>query len=81
MALSRHHHEPLAARDPGVEEVALEEEEVLHGQGDDHRGEFRPLALVDADGVGGLDLVELVELVDRWASVELDAHLALVPVD
>ena len=54
---------------------------MLHGQGDDHRREFGPLALVDANGVGGLDLVEFVELVDRRASIELDAHLTLVPVD
>ena len=39
-ALTCHHDEPLAARDPSVEEIALEKEEVLHGQRDDHRGEF-----------------------------------------
>ena len=36
---------------------------------------------MDADGIGRLDLVQLVELVNRPAPVEIDRHLPLFRVD
>ena len=54
---------------------------MLHGQRDDHRGKFRTLALVDADGVGRFHLVEFAELVNHPASVEFDPDLARIRVD
>ena len=51
LLLADEHDQLLAPRDPGIDQVALQEQVVLHGQRNDYGREFRALRLVDRDRV------------------------------
>jgi len=72
--LADHDHEFAASGDGGVEEVSLEQDVLLDGEGDDDGWELGALGLVHGHGVGGDDLVEFAEVVDHRASIEVDGE-------
>src|SRR5271157_5123843 len=53
LLLTDENQEPLAARNPGVEQISLQHRVVLGEDRDDHGGIFSALALVDGGGIGG----------------------------
>ena len=53
----------LGAGYAGVDEVALEHDEVFHRHGHDHHRKFRALALVDCHGVGQRQFIEFRHIV------------------
>ena len=81
LGLADQDHEAFPAGDAGVNQVPLQQQEVLHRQRDDHRGELRALGLVDGDGVGQRDFVQFPKIVNDLALVELHPHLPLEGVD
>ena len=52
LSLPDQHEQPLAPRDPRVNQVALQQHVVLRGQRNHHRRELRSLRLVDCDRIG-----------------------------
>ena len=52
LSLPDQHEQPLAPRDPRVNQVALQQHVVLRGQRNYHRRELRSLRLVDCDRIG-----------------------------
>jgi len=76
LTLTRHD-ELFAPRDAGVNEVALQQQVLLHRQRREDCGEFGSLRLVDRDAVGQRDLVEFAEIVKNLALIEPDRHLAV----
>lgn len=62
----------FAASHACVEEVALEEDILLHRDGEDDGRKFRALAFVDADGVGEREFVHFPEVVSDFLGVEAD---------
>ena len=64
--------EAFGAGDGGVEDVALEHEVVLGGDGQDERGVFAALGFVDGDGVGEAEVVEVVEINEVYAVEEVN---------
>ena len=52
LLLADENHQPLAARDAGIEEISLQHGVVLGQDRDDHGGIFGALALVDGGGIG-----------------------------
>jgi hypothetical protein len=81
LLLADQYHQPLAARDGGVEQVTLQHGVMLRQQRNDHRRIFRALALVDGHGVGRHQGVQLAEGVDNGTSVETGGELAVVGAD
>jgi hypothetical protein len=73
--------ELLASGDGGVEEVALEQEVMLHGEGNDDGGEFGALGFVDGDGIGEREFVEFAEGVGDIALIEADDDLLIDGID
>src|ERR1035437_9082691 len=57
------HEQPLAPRDPRVDQVALEQHVVLRGKRYHDRRELRSLRLVDRDRVSQRNLVQFPEVV------------------
>src|ERR1035437_8991865 len=55
--------QPLAPRDPRVDQVALQQHVVLRGERDYHCRELRSLRLVDRDRVSQRNLVQFSEVV------------------
>ena len=76
--LADEHHQPLAARHAGVEEVPLQHGVVLGHERDDHAWILGALALVDRRGVGGHQRVQLAEPVRDGAAVEVRQQLVHV---
>ena len=68
--------ELLAARDRGVEQVALEHHEVRLHQRQDHDRVLAALRLVDGGGEGVDELVQIREVVGDLPSVEIHRELA-----
>lgn len=63
----------LGPGNAGVQQVAVAQLPGRVQHGDDHRGEFVALALVDGDGIGGLQLVGgALEIVDHVLVVNAD---------
>ena len=55
---------------------------MLRAHGDDDAGEFAALALVNGEGIGGLELVEFAGLVfDEALGIETDVELHRIGVD
>jgi hypothetical protein len=52
LLLPNEYQQPLAPRDPGVNQVTLQKHEVLHSERDHHGGKLRALRFMDADSVG-----------------------------
>ena len=80
-SLSNHYEQPLGAGDPGIDQVALEQHEVLHGHRNHHRRELRALRLVDGHRVGQGDFVQLSEFVWHQPVVEADRKLLFDGID
>ena len=77
LPLPDQHQQPLAPRDPRVNQVALQQHVVLRGQRNYHRRELRSLRLVDRDRIGQGDLVQLPEVVLNQPFVEAHCDLLL----
>ena len=75
LAAADQHHQLLAARDAGVEQVALQHHEMLRVQRDHHRGILRALRFVDRQRVGQSQLVQFAEIVGHRLAVEIDGQL------
>lgn len=71
----------LGAGYAGVDEVALEHDEVFHRNGHYHNGELGTLALVDGYCIGERQLVEFGYVVFHKATVERDGERPLVSID
>src|SRR5271157_6025429 len=63
LLLADENQEPLAMRNPGVEQISLQHRVVLDENWDDYRGIFRALALMDRGGIGRNQRVEFAEAV------------------
>ena len=70
----------LGAGYAGVDEVALEHDEVFHRHGHDHNRKFRALALVDCDCVCQHNLVKFCYVVFYKAAVECNGQSPLVGI-
>jgi hypothetical protein len=77
LSLPDQHEQPLAPRDPRVNQVALQQHVVLRGQRNHHRRELRSLRLVDCDRIGQSDLIQLPEVVFDQPFVEAYCDLLL----
>src|SRR5215470_9121290 len=80
-ALADQHHQALAARQSGVEQVALKHGIVLSDDRYDDRRILGTLRLVNRVGVGQHDLVELSEWINHRTSIDFDGELTLRVVD
>ena len=67
----------FAARGSGIDKVALQQHVVLHHDGYDHGGIFRPLGFVNGYGVGRGQLVQLIKFIGDHAFVKGDAQGAV----
>jgi hypothetical protein len=81
LLLPDQHDQTLAARDPGVEKVALQHRVVLRHDRDDHGWIFRTLAFVNRRGVGGHQHVQFTKPVGDGSAVEDGTELAISGVD
>ena len=81
LPLPDQHHQPLASRDAGVEQVARQHGVVLRRHRDHHRRVFGALALVDRRGIGQHQFVQFAETVADLPAVEVGDQLALGRVD
>ena len=80
--VAQKHHQFFAARYRGVQKIAAQERVVLKVHRNHHRFVFAALRFVDADGVGELQLIQLVAVVDDLAVVvEPDGEHALFLID
>ena len=75
LLLPDQHEQPLAPRDPRVDQVALQQHVVLRGERDHHCRELRTLRLVDRDRVGQRNLVQFPEVVFDQPVVEAHRDL------
>src|SRR5262249_38098133 len=81
LSLSDQNDQTPAAREAGVEQVSLQHGIVLRQHRNHDRRVFRALALVDRDGVGRHQRVELTEAVAHQTAVETHYQLAQVGLD
>ncbi len=81
LLLPDQHEQPLAPRDPRVDQVALQQHVVLRGERDHHCRELRSLRLVDRDRVSQRNLVQFPEVVLHQPVVEADRDLLLDHID
>src|SRR5208282_1812363 len=81
LSLSDEHHQPLAARHAGVDQVPLQHRVMLGAERNHDGWVLRSLALVDRRRVGKNQLVEFGEAVDHLSTVEVDRELALLHID
>ena len=72
LLLADENDKPLAARDAGVEQIALQHRVVLGHDRDDDRRILRALALVNGRSIGGNDDVGIFESVSGEAQLERD---------
>ena len=70
-----------SAGDAGVEEVSLEHDGLLGGEGDDDVGKFGALGFVNGYGVGEGEFVQCAEVVGDVAVVEADVDGLIDGVD
>ena len=71
----------FAARDRGVEQIALQHHEVRLEQYDHHRRIFRALALVNADAVGRRNVPEIAALEHVLLAIKVGNQRAAAGVD
>jgi len=75
LPLPDQHEQPLAPRDSGVNQVALQQHVVLRGQWNYYRRELRTLRFVDRDRIGQRNLVQLPKVVFHEPIIEADRNL------
>ena len=75
LPLPDQHEQPLAPCDPRVNQVALQKHVVLGRHRNHHCREFRALRLVNRDGVGQCNFIQLPEVVLHEPIIEADRNL------